>query len=63
MLLYRGYDNGQQVMRQIKHTPTLFHDANRITGYTSLDGKPIEPTLYDSMRSARDHLQSMEGVD
>ena len=63
VLLYRGYDNGQPVMRKIKHQPTLFHDANRVTGYTSLDGKPIEPKLYETMRAARDHVQSMEGVD
>ena len=63
VLLYRGYDNGQPVMRKIKYEPTLYHDASRVTGYTSLDGKHIEPTLYESMRAARDHVQSMEGVD
>ena len=63
VLLYRGYDNGQPVMRKIKYEPTLYHDASRVTGYTSLDGKHIEPTLYESMRAARDHIQSMEGVD
>ena len=45
-LLYRGYENNQQVMHKIKYEPTLYVKSQKPdTGITSLDGVAIEPRL------------------
>jgi DNA polymerase elongation subunit (family B) len=63
-LLYRGYENNQQVMHKIKYEPTLYVKSQKPdTGITSLDGVAIEPRLFDTMRNARDFLKTYEEVD
>ena len=63
-LLYRGYENGQPVNKEIKYEPTLYVKSQKPeTGVNGLDGAVIEPRLFDTMRNARDFVKTYEDVD
>ncbi len=52
MLLYRGFENGQRVIKKHKYKPTLFASSPKGT-WTSLDGKKVAPIQFDSMRDCK----------
>lgn len=62
-ILYRGFHNGQKVARRIKFQPTLFHNTDKPTGWTNLQGNNVKPVQFNSMRDARDFINKYEGVD
>ena len=62
-LFYRGYSGGQQVKKRIPFKPTLFVNGDNGSGWTSLDGQPVEPMTFDSMRDATDFVKRYEHVD
>ena len=61
-LLYRGYDGTERVSKKIPFRPTLFVRGKR-EGWTNLNGQPVEPLEFDSMREATDFTKRYENVD
>ena len=57
MLLYRGIENGKRVQKKIKYKPTLFVATNKASKWKSLDGKPVAPVQFESMRDAKNWVQ------
>ena len=62
MLLYRGIENGKRVQKKIKYKPTLFVATNKATKWKSLDGKPVAPFQFESMRDAKNWIQENQHV-
>jgi DNA polymerase elongation subunit (family B) len=54
-LLYRGYRNGKRVEEKIPFKPVLFVQSSKATGkYKTLDGIPVSPMEFDSMKEAKE---------
>ena len=55
-LLYRGYGaNGNKIFQRIKYKPTLYISSKKAdTKWKALDGTPVEPMYFDSMREAKE---------
>ena len=62
MLLYRGIENGKRVQKKIKYKPTLFVGTNKATKWKSLDGVPVAPVQFESMRDAKNWIQENQHV-
>ena len=62
-LLYRGYSGGQRVKKRIPFKPTLFVNAKKGSGWTTLDGKSVEPIEFETMREATDFCKRYQYVD
>ena len=62
MLLYRGVENGKRVQKKIKYKPTLFVGTNKATKWKSLDGVPVAPVQFESMRDAKNWIQENQHV-
>ena len=56
-LLYRGYEDGQKVQRRIKYQPTFFV-ATPKGSWKSIDGISCAPMIMDSMRDAKEWIQT-----
>ena len=62
-ILYRGYDaNGRQIRQKVDFKPTLFVQTSKLTQWKGLDGTPVEPMQFDSMRDASDFMSRYEDV-
>lgn len=63
-LLYRGYsDTGKKIFQRIKYKPTLYIKSKKTdTDWKALDGTPIEPMHFDSMREVREFEQTYKDV-
>lgn len=63
-LLVRGYDeNGKRFHEKIKFRPVIYLPSkNKTSDYHSLDGVPVEPTRFDSMKELREFCQMYEDV-
>jgi len=62
-ILYRGYDtNGRQIRQKVDFKPTLFVQTSKPTQWKGLDGTPVEPMQFDSMREASDFMSRYEDV-
>jgi DNA polymerase elongation subunit (family B) len=57
-LLYRGYKNGKKIQTKIKYQPTYFVNTPKPTPFKALDGTKVSPIQFDSMRDAKDWLQT-----
>ena len=55
-ILYRGYENGKAVKRRLPFKPTLFMAGNKNSGWTTLEGLPVDPIVFDSMSEAKDFV-------
>ncbi len=62
MLLYRGIENGKRVQKKIKYKPTLFVATTKATKWKSLDGYPVAPLQFESMRDAKDWVKENQHV-
>jgi len=63
-LLYRGYGaNGKKVFQRIKYKPTLYLKSKKsVTDWKALDGTPVEPMHFDSMREVREFEQTYNDI-
>ena len=61
-LLYRGYKNGQRVHKKVKYKPTLYVNTPKPTEYRALDGTPVAPVQFETMREAKDWLDVNSNV-
>lgn len=63
-LLYRGYnDYGKRIEKREKFAPTLFVRTKDKTDYKALDGTPVKPVYFDTMREAKDFCKKYEDVE
>ena len=62
-ILYRGYENGQQVQSRTHFSPTLFVTSNKEEKYKTLEGENVKPIKFESPREARDFISKYEGVE
>tara|TARA_Y100000389_G_C17465082_1_gene524773 strand:+ start:174 stop:2675 length:2502 start_codon:yes stop_codon:yes gene_type:complete len=64
-LLYRGYnDHGVRVEKKIKFKPTLFvRSKDKDTAWKSLDGLSLQPVDFNSMRDAKEWLETYKDMD
>ena len=63
-ILYRGYDEtGQRVARKVTYSPTLYAPSQRDTGYRALDGTPVEPREFDTMRDAKQYIDQYSEIE
>lgn len=56
-ILYRGYENGRKVQTKIKYKPTLFVSTAKPTEWSSMDGVPVAPVQFESMREAKNWVE------
>jgi DNA polymerase elongation subunit (family B) len=63
MILYRGYENGQQVQSRAHFSPTLYVPSNKKEKHRTLDGEYVKPVKFESAREAREFIGTYEGVE
>lgn len=63
-LLYRGYDqSGKRVQERLKYRPTYYLESKKLTSkYHGLDGIPVEPMTFPSVKDANEFEKLYEGV-
>ena len=61
-LLLRGYDSGHPIKERITFKPSLFVPNPKTTKWKSLKDEPLEELVFDTMREAKEFLQTTEGV-
>ena len=62
-ILYRGYKDGEAVKKKIPFKPTLYvQSQKRESDWVGLDGTPVEPIVFDSMKEATDFNKRYDGV-
>jgi DNA polymerase elongation subunit (family B) len=59
-ILYRGYDGAERIKKRIPFKPTLF--VNGQSEWRTLEGKPVAPMTFDSMRDATDFIKQYQHV-
>lgn len=62
-ILLRGYEHGKRIQRAIPYKPYLFVPTPKETIYQTLEGKPVGRVDFDSVKEARDFLQTYKDVD
>jgi len=66
-VLLRGYEFGNRVQKKLHYEPTLYvarsGDNLPKTKFRTLDGTPVHPIKFDSMREARDFIKKYEDVE
>ena len=62
-ILFRGFENGKRVSKQIPFMPTLFIPTNKETGWNNIQNQPVQPITFDTMRDASDFIKKYDGVD
>ncbi len=63
VILYRGYENGQQVQFRTQFSPTLFVPSKKDEKYQTLEGENVKPIKFESARDAREFIQKYEDVE
>jgi len=61
-ILYRGYENGQQVRKRIPYQPKLYVSSENESEWKTLDGLPVAECVLDSMSDATDFLKRYSDV-
>ena len=56
-ILYRGYSNGEKVMRKDHFKPKFYVTSQKDTGVYSIDGKPVGSVSFESMWEANQWLK------
>ena len=57
-LYVRAVVNGERQNFKVRYRPTLFSPVNQETGYKTLDGIPVLPNQFDTIREAKDWVES-----
>ena len=59
-IFYRGYQDGERIKKRVPFKPTLYVSGK--SEWKTLDGKPVAPISFDSMREATDFIKQYEHV-
>ena len=62
-ILYRGYENGEQVQFRTQFSPTLYVLSRNEEEFKTLDGRDVSPIKFQTAREARDFIKQYEGVE
>ena len=63
-IFYRGYNQiGKRIQKKIWFEPTLFFPTTKETEWKGLDGVPVSPVKFDSIKDAREKASTFEDVD
>lgn len=63
-ILYRGYNQaGRRVQKKVWFEPTLFFPTTKETEWKGLDGVPVSPIKFESMKEAREKSDMFNNVD
>jgi len=57
-LLLREVVNGERLVRKVKYSPTLYAPVAKQTEHTTLDGKYVTPIKHNTIKEAREWLES-----
>ena len=57
-IFVRAVVNGERQNFKIRYRPTLFSPVNQETGYKTLDGIPVLPIEFDSIKEAKEWVES-----
>jgi len=63
-ILYRGYENGKQIISKVPFKPTLYIPSrNPNAEWKSLyDSKPLEPVVFDNIKAAKKYVDLYKDV-
>lgn len=61
-ILHRGYKNGNQFSEETNFEPSLFIQSQKPSVWKTLDGKNVEPVVFDSIDSAREFTTKYDKV-
>ena len=64
-LYFRGFRDGRRVKERQDYTPVLFHPSQASsapTDFHALDGTPLQPKFFESIRDARNHIKQYKDV-
>ncbi len=61
-IYYRGIENGRRIRQEIEYAPTLYLRTEAESPFKTLQGEPLEPRSFHSIRDARDFIKKYEGV-
>jgi len=62
-ILVRGYENGKAVQRKVPYGPTYYEASqNPDSLWKSLQGEPLEPIQFNSIKAAKDYYKLYSGV-
>lgn len=62
-ILYRGYRDGIRIHEKVKFKPTLYLPSKETTAeWTAMDGTPVEPMMFPSMKDASDFVRQYEDI-
>ena len=59
-LLVRGVRNGQRYTEKVRYEPTLFVPVKKPTGWTTLDGKNLNPMQFLTIKEAKEFVERYE---
>ena len=62
-ILYRGYEDGQQVQSRTHFSPTLFVTSSKEEKFKTLTGEYVKPIQFESPREAREFIAKYENVE
>lgn len=62
-VLYRGWDGDSRVQRRIDYEPYIFIRSEVPTGYQTISGLNVKKKSFDSIRQARDFINTYKEVD
>lgn len=62
-ILFKGYVNGEQMVKKMPFSPTLYIPSNKPSEWHSLyDNKPLEPIKFDTIKEAKDFKEKYKDV-
>lgn len=62
-ILHRGYENGKPFSEEEAFKPSLFVLSQRSQTWRTLDGKYVEPIVFDDIDSAREFVEKYSNVN
>jgi DNA polymerase elongation subunit (family B) len=63
-ILYRGYKDGKSVKVKVPFKPTMYVTSQTApkSGWTALDGTPVEPVTFDTMKEATEFNKMYDNI-
>lgn len=63
-ILYRGFEDGRRIQHKVKFKPTLYLPSkNADAEWKALDGTPVDPMLFQSMKEASEFCKRYEDIE
>ena len=61
-ILYRGYDNGEQIKKRVSFRPKLYKTGGGSSEWKTLEGVPVMEKEYDSMSEATEEYKQYSNI-